>query len=89
MKKKHEYLFVLRSSLRGTYVSSWHEITEDEQETKGVVFGMTISSTMNMGSGVLKVMADEEWTPELLENHIRSMSQEQLNAFIKESSLAS
>jgi len=81
---KHQYIFVLRSSLEGTYVASWHEITEDEKETKSVLFGMTMSSTMNMGSGILKVLANEAWTAELMDIHISNMNTTELKQFIKE-----
>jgi len=81
---KHQYLFVLRGSVRGWYVSSWHEITGDEGTDKGAMFGMSIASRMNMGSGILKIMADEEWTPELVENHIKMMNAKEVQTFIEE-----
>lgn len=75
---------MLRTSLEGPYVSCWHELNDNEQETKATLFGMTIASTMNMGSGVLKVMADEEWTPALMDNHVRHMLPPALKQFIQE-----
>lgn len=86
-KKKYEYLFVLRPSMKGIYVASWHQITEDENETKAVLFGMKMSSMVNVGSGICKIMADEEWTPELLEVFLRSKSQAQLEQFVKEAQI--
>ncbi|WP_407305423.1 hypothetical protein [Acinetobacter sp.] len=82
---EHSYLLVLRASLEGVRVHCWHEITSNEQETKNVLFGMTIASNINMGSGVLKVMADEVWTAELMEIYLRHMSQDKLKKFIEES----
>lgn len=84
MKPIFEYLFVLRTSLRGYYVSSWHQLTGDEGTDKGAMFGMGIASRMNMGSGILKVNCTEEWTPELLELHIKRMSIDKVQEFIEE-----
>lgn len=84
---KHSYLFVLRGTLKGVRVMSWHEITEDDAETKATLFGMTINSKMNMGSGVLKISSNEAWTPELMEVYINSLFPTKREEFIKECKL--
>lgn len=84
----NQYLFVLRAALERVRVASWHQLTTNEAETKAVMFGMTISSQMNMGSGILKIQSKEEWTPELLESYVNSLSLAKRAEFIKESKLA-
>jgi type VI protein secretion system component Hcp len=80
-------LLTIRSSLKGHLVLGWHEITEDDKETKAVMFGMTMSAKMNMATPLLMVKSDEEWTADTMQLYLRTLTQEEFDKFVKEATI--
>lgn len=70
------YLFCIKAKLDGPYIDSWHKIDkENKQETRAVLFALNFRSVSRMNDiGVCLIHAEEEWTAELLQNYLRSMS---------------
>ena len=83
----NRYLFTARSNLHGPVVHTFHKITEDAQENAAVIFGMSMASKVNMGTGLCMVTSDDacEWTGNLLQKHLRSLSQKDFSKFINDS----
>lgn len=83
----NKYLFTIRPTLKGPYVASWHQVNADDDETKGVLFGMSMFAKVNMAEGPLLINSEEEWTADLLQDYLRSLSNLALREFIEESRL--
>jgi hypothetical protein len=87
MSDPKKFLFSLRPTIQGPTVDSFHQVTENETETKSVIFAMKMRNTANMTQGILMITVEDDvdLDRELLETYIKSLSVDALQKFIQES----
>lgn len=85
----NEYIFTVRPTFQGPQVSGFHQLTAEKKGDLTIFAMMTLAARVNGYPGVYKIDArDTEWTMELLEIHLRTLSTSDLTAFLHEALLA-